>query len=833
MRIATKLLGVTSCGAGYALQTDAVEIRILFLTDEILRIRAGFDGDFAEESYSLVMTAWEDRMDDVLGAERRRIMPAQATCREKTDCFILQGKKLRIEAYKDPFLLRIYDEEGTLLHEDLPYRGWICDSNNRRIHSCVLEAEDDYFGFGERTGELNKRETFMQTAPGDCMGYNPEKTDALYKHIPFYLRLNEATKKACGYFYHTTWEIDFNMGRSHSNYVKHHSTVRIDGGDVDLFFIAGPKMRDIIERYTDLTGKSAMLPKAALGYLGSSMYYPELPKDADDAIVGFIDTAKAEGIPIDGFQLSSGYCELDNGEGMKRYCFTWNYDKFKDPADHFKKMTERGITVSPNVKPGFLLSHPYHDEMVEKGMFVIYSRKDEPAVGLWWGGMGNYVDLTEASVRDEWKSYLKEDLISYGVTSVWNDNCEYEGLIDKDARVSFEGKGATIGQLKPVMSNLMCMLTHEAVHEQDADTRAFAVCRSGHAGIQRYAQTWAGDNRTCWESLRYNIATILGMGLSGVANQGCDIGGFYGEAPEEELFVRWVQNGIFQPRFSIHSTNIDNTVTEPWMYEGTKHLIREAICFRYRLSPYFYSLMRRAALTGLPIMEPLVSAFQDDVNCYNESANFMLGDALLVANVVEQGATEKEIYFPKGATFYDFYTREAYEGGSTVKLPVSLESIPLFLRDGAILPMAKNQLYNLTTEQVSDLIIYCVPDRDGVFDFYDDDGATMAYEKGVYRNTHIKMHAGERTMLSFCSTGSYESSVKRMYIDMIHREKSPYFVQVDGKEMTHYLYAKEYEAADEGWMYDMTKKSVQIKYPAISHDYEVLVSFEEFDLIGM
>lgn len=135
------------------------------------------------------------------------------------------------------------------------------------------------------------------------------------------------------------------------------------------------------------------------------------------------------------------------------------------------------------------------------------------------------------------------------MTSVWNDNCEYEGLVDKDARVSFEGKGATIGQVKPVMSNLMCQLTQEAVHEEFPNTRAFAVCRSGHAGIQRYAQTWAGDNLTCWESLKYNIATILGMGLSGVANHGCDIGGFYGTAPEEELFVRWVQNGIFQPRF--------------------------------------------------------------------------------------------------------------------------------------------------------------------------------------------------------------------------------------------------------------------------------------------
>ena len=176
-------------------------------------------------------------------------------------------------------------------------------------------------------------------------------------------------------------------------------------------------------------------------------------------------------------------------------------------------------------------------------------------------------------------------------------------MVDKDCRCSFEGKGGTIGQLKAVMSNIMCHVTDEAIQETFGNQRPYIVCRSGHSGIQKYAQTWAGDNLTCWDSLKYNIATILGMSLSGVANQGCDIGGFYGPAPEAELLVRWIQNGIFQPRFSIHSTNTDNTVTEPWMYSGCKEYIKKAIEFRYQLIPYLYSLMERAHETGLPIMD--------------------------------------------------------------------------------------------------------------------------------------------------------------------------------------------------------------------------------------
>ena len=247
------------------------------------------------------------------------------------------------------------------------------------------------------------------------------------------------------------------------------------------------------------------------------------------------------------------------------------------------------------------------------------------------------------------------------------------------------------------MSNIMCHITDEAIHETFTNTRPYIVCRSGHCGIQRYAQTWAGDNLTCWDSLKYNIATILGMSLSGVANQGCDIGGFYGPSPEAELMVRWIQNGIFQPRFSIHSTNTDNTVTEPWMYGDCTDYIREAIGLRYQLSPYLYSLMERAHETGLPIMEPMCSAFQEDVKCYEEGVDFMLGDSLLVANVVEKGAVSRKVYLPEGETFYDFYTRAAYEGGRTVELPVDLGSIPLFVRSGAIIPMAEDRLDNLKT----------------------------------------------------------------------------------------------------------------------------------------
>lgn len=854
MRVANKVTSIEKRGSGFSIMTDAVEIRLMFMTDDILRIRAGFDGDFAEESYTLAMTAWEDRMDDVLMGYRRRIEPKEGrllTADEKIARLagldhalgyphadvegveLICGAKMTLVVFREPYMLKIFNEDGQLVHEDIPYMGLQEDSNHRRIHYSALTDQDHYYGFGERTGKIDKREEYMQLIPGDSMGYNAEKTDRLYKHIPFYVRLNDRTRQAVGYFYHNTFESDFDMGRSHTNYVRHHSIYRTDGGDIDLFFINGPKISDVIERYTDLTGKSVMLPVGALGYLGSSMYYPELPKDADDAVIDFIDTTREENIPIDGFQLSSGYCNVETSQGLKRCTFTWNHDRFKDPAGFFAEMTRRGVSVSPNIKPGMLLCHPLHDEFVARGMFVRDSKEDKPAVGIWWGGLGNYVDFTDPRARTEWKNYVRKSLVDYGDYSIWNDNCEYDGLTDKDARVSFEGKGATIGQTKAVMANMMCQLAQEAIHEVKPDQRAFVVTRSGHAGLQRYAQTWAGDNFTSWTSLKYNIATILGMGLSGVSNMGCDIGGFYGPAPEEELFVRWVQNGIFQPRFSIHSTNTDNTVTEPWMYSGSKDLISAAIHFRYQLSPYLYSLMRRANETGLPMMQPLFMVYQDDVNTYGEGINFMEGDSLLVANVVDKGATSKEVYFPAGHTFYDFYTREAYAGGETYCFPVDIKSVPLFLADGAILPMASNTLTNLTTEKVTGLRLLLVPSGRSSFVLYEDDGNTMQYQQGGYRRTVIEMEEGERTSVKFASTGTYRSPIEDIYVDMVHREKAPFWVTVAGEQIPHFLHRARFEEADCGWYYSQSRRSVQIKYPNPGRDYELLVSFEDIDLLGM
>ena len=822
----------------FSVSTNAVEIRIWFLTDDILRIRAGFDGDWDEASYSLTMTAWDSRTDELMKDCRKRVQSAAAALTDGDRQAVIQGARLKVVIEKAPFRIMVYDKDGSLLHADIPDLAYREDSNHRRIHASQIEADDCFYGFGEKSGEINKAEKYMNMAPGDAMGYNAKETDSLYKHIPFYIRLNRGTKQAVGYFYHNTAECDFNMGREKRNYWHRYSSYRTDAGDIDLFLIAGPSIREIIERYTDLTGKSVMLPKAALGYLGSSMYYPELPENSDDAVLDFIDTTREEGIPADGFQLSSGYCAVETAEGIKRCTFTWNHKRFKDPADWFAQMEKRGIVVSPNIKPGMLLVHPLLNEMKEKGMFLPASDDnaglDGLAVGTWWGGPGLFVDYTKESTRLHWKQYIKDALLKYGCRSIWNDNCEYDSLVDKDAKVYFEGKGSTIGTMKPVMSNLMCQLSNEAIEEYDPDCRPFSVCRSGHAGIQRYAQVWAGDNLTHWDTLKYNIATILGMALCGVSNHGCDIGGFFGPAPEGELFVRWVQNGIFQARFSIHSASNDNTVTEPWMFRESADTIRDAILLRYRFTPYLYSAEYEASRTGAPIMRALVYDFQNDPKAWEESFEFLFGRDILVANVLEEGAKTRTVYLPAGCKWYDWNDKfRCYEGGQTIEVPVTMATIPMFVREGAVIAMADNQLMTMEGDHTTALHLIVAPKGTTTTTLYDDDGITNDFKSGVYRKTTITTTAGERVTMNFASEGSYKDTVETIKVEMIAKEKSPFWVTLDGRKIEHFLNRRKFDAAAEGWYYSQSKKAVEVKYANPAKDHELTVSFEQFDLIGM
>ena len=420
---------------------------------------------------------------------------------------------------------------------------------------------------------------------------------------------------------------------------------------------------------------------------------------------------------IDNFWLASGYSSGE--EDNLRYTFNWNHRRFPDPEGFFKKMNAMGINVICNLKPGVLKNHPYAKYYEEHDAFIKSPDGTGDATGRWWGGEGRFIDFTSPKGREAWKYLLEETILKKGTRTVWNDNCEIDGIEDRLSRCDYEGAKGTMEDLKIIHSNMMAYVAVQAIHDVYPGERPYVINRAGFAGIQRYAQVWGGDNLTDWRTVKFNLATIMGMGLSGCANMGCDIGGFAGSAPEGELLLRWIQSGIFQPRFTINSANSDNTVTQPWMYAENLPYVREAFALRYCMLPYLYSLMREASVDGLPVMRPLFLEFPDDPACYTyESLTFMYGPAVLVANVVEKGAKTRKLYLPKGCTWYDMNDHlRAYEGGRTIEVPVNLGSIPMFLRGSAVFCTSED-VRRILTDKVRQLDLLIAAEWDSEFVYY-------------------------------------------------------------------------------------------------------------------
>lgn len=813
------------------LNCDHSSTKIYLMTDDVIRLRTAFNPEFLEESYVLTTTAWEDRFDQLLANERQRITALTPITHENEQQLTIQTQNLQLTINKNPFYIQIHDQQQQLIYSDLKSRPYTQDQLGRVTHYTEIDVENDaFYGFGEKTGAINKlRRRLVQNAK-DTLAYDPEFSDPLYKHIPFYIKLNQQTKAAVGFFYHNTYESIFDMGVEHSNYHHRYSSFCADGGDLDLFILNGPSISAVVERYTQITGKSAMLPAYALGYLGSTMYYVELPENCDQEIVKFVKKCREEDIPIDNFHLSSGYTVDQNN---KRQLFTWNSQRFPNPSQFFQAMHDNGAPATPNIKPGVLLSNPNYATMAEKQIFMGQSVAGaNPYVDYWWGGLGSFIDFTNPTARQTWSEYLNTTLLQHGVTSLWNDNCEYDSLTDRSILCNFDGKTAHLAQLKSIQPNLMAFTGRQALLKHQPNLRPYSVNRGGFAGIQRYSQTWAGDNMTSWKSLKFNIATILGMGLSGVANNGCDIGGFWGPHPDAELFVRWVQNGIFQPRFSIHSCNTDNTVTEPWMFQDKTPLIRDAIKLRYRLMPYLYTLMREAHVHGTPIMRPTFYEFQGDITTYNQSVDFMLGSSLLVANVIEASASNRQVYLPAGSNWYDFYTKQAYAGGQTISVPVELNSIPLFIRDSAILAMDENN--PMTARGNFQKLNLVLGGANAEFKLYQDDGISQEYLQDNYRETKVTvLRADEQTLINFAQIGKFTPNTQELTLELINPHKGPFWVSIAGAKIPHFLHREKFAAATTGWYYSNSNGSVEIKLAFPSHDCQIIVSFAHFDLIGM
>lgn len=670
--------------------SDGKYVRLDFL-DHMLRVAIYKDADSLFRTFSICPGT---SIMPKTGRKRLSLDGLKTLPQEKEDEFHIDDVKITLD--KENFFLHYYLGEELLFRD----RGILSynfeeEMGKGSYHYLSREKDEHIYGLGDKTGNVNKNMGHYRLETFDALGFDANRSDPLYKQIPFYICKNHVGSYGIYYDTYSNGEIDF--GQEHNNYYETYKYFHCEEEDLVYYVIFG-SVEEIIERFTFLTGKSYLPPKWSFKYCASTMAYTDDPHPLD-AFEEFKKKLDEYHIDCGGFYLSSGYTQI----GDKRCVFHWNREKFPDPkgfSDSFRKL---GIHFLPNIKPAFLTSHPLYEYIKEKGWFLHYL-DGSPYVFPFWGGMGSYLDFTNEEAFDFWTECVKENLVDLGYESIWNDNNEYD-IHAEDVYADGFGKPIKAKLIRPLFSLLMVMASYQA---QDQMKRHMAVTRSAPAGFQRLCQTWTGDNNTSFDDFRGNHKMAMTASLTGFAFIGQDIGGFAGKRPERELFLRWIQYGIFTPRFTLHSWNDDSSSTMPWLYEELKEPVMKLFGLRKQLVPYIYSEAMNAVENYHPLIYPVFLKYPS----YDEESDFFfMGNHILACPIFDEGKTWLEVLLPEG---YFYFGDRRVSGALKLKnLPTDLPIY--FIKEGSVIP-----------SYVDDRLEFMIyPLEKGTFEyrFYEDDSS--------------------------------------------------------------------------------------------------------------
>ncbi|KOU43478.1 hypothetical protein ADK53_05370, partial [Streptomyces sp. WM6373] len=458
------------------------------------------------------------------------------------------------------------------------------------------------------------------------------------------------------------------------------SELRMEGGPLRCWLLVGTPAR-VLQGWSGLTGSAAVPPQWALGY--------------QHARWGFGSAAEVRrvvaGYASRGLALSAVHLDIDHYDGHR--VFTVDEERFPDLPGLARELREKGVRlvsiVDPAVKAGDAL-HAAGLTVGSGGAFVRDARGQEVR-GEVWPGECAYPDFTDPEVR-EWWGGLYEERLAQGFSGFWHDMNEPvsfaafgDSTLPRSARHAMDGAGGDHREGHNVYALGMARAGWEGLVRLRPAERPFLFSRSGWAGMQRYGGTWSGDVETSWEGLRASLALVLGLGLCGVPYSGPDVGGF-GGSPTPELYVRWLQLGSYLPLFRTHSA-IWAGRREPWEFgPEVEEQARAAMAERERLRPYFVTLAHMARRTGAPYVRPVWWGAPEDRRLRDCEDSFLLGDALLVAPVLECGADRRAVRLPRGR-WYDTATGAAHEGPGQILLDAPQGRIPVLARAGAVLPV--------------------------------------------------------------------------------------------------------------------------------------------------
>src|SRR5688572_4663046 len=586
----------------YYFDAEKTRLEIKVVTDEIIRFR--FNSEYFAKDFSYAITP-ELNENSV-----------HVTVHENGDHYHLNTGSLKVHISKSHLRIRIEDLEGKVISED--ENGYHWEPNPGFGGSYVycskhIQQSECFYGLGDKPCDLNLRGKRFLNWGTDTYGFAKEQ-DPLYRNIPFYYGLHDG--KGYGIFFDNSFQSFFDFG--HENPAV--ASFWAEGGEMSYYFIAGPELINVAERFTYLTGRPELPPLWALGYHQSKWsYYPE------STVMEIAQQFRQRQIPCDVIHL-----DIDYMDGYR--CFTWDQTRFPDPGKMIENLQDDGFETVVIIDPGIKIDPEYkvYAEALDRGYFC--KRQDGDLMrGKVWPGECNFPDFTNPVVRSWWSDLIKP-FTELKIGGVWNDMNEpavFEiGTFPDDVRHNYDGLDVSHRRGHNVYGMQMARSTYEGFKKHQPSKRPFVLTRSGFAGVQRYSAVWTGDNIASWEHLWIANMQCQRLSVSGVSFCGSDIGGFIGN-PDGELFVRYIQMAVFHPFFRGHSSH-DHGNKEPWAFGPSfEPLIRKAIELRYQLLPYIYTTFYQYVTHGTPMIRPLAFMAQHENETLLRMHEFGFGDQLL------------------------------------------------------------------------------------------------------------------------------------------------------------------------------------------------------------
>jgi alpha-glucosidase len=539
-------------------------------------------------------------------------------------------------------------------------------------------AGADILGFGAATGGPDRNGTRFRLMTRDTLFYGIP--GASYTAFPFFIA--RRPERTLGILVATTWPLDVVVDEG-----KVAITAACDtaGSPVDVIVFQGT-IADIVRELSSLVGRTFLPPAWALGFHQSRWSYK-----TDRAVLEVARRFRTLDLPADVIHLDIHH--------MDRYrVFTWHPRRFPQPAAMHRELAGLGFRTLAIVDPGVSVAPYTVHEMLCRGDMLLTRSDGQPYVGKVWPGATVFPDFAQARVRESW-GQLHRPLIDPGVSGIWNDMNDpvlRAGEVYDPLGEDVQHHGVPHARVRNLYANGMAEATVAGLRSLRPGKRPFVLSRSGFLGIQRHAAVWTGDNHSSWQHLRENLDMVLNLGLSGVPMTGADVGGFgrgpgkYGAVkpfrPSAELFVRWMELGALLPFFRVHCT-LYAPRQEPWSFgRRALDLARVVLKRRYRLLPLLYRLALEAHETGLPLARPMFMHY--DLPNGVARDQFLLGDRVLVAPVLDKGASQREVWLPTGGWTH-WLTGETHGGDQAIVVEAPLGMTPIFIRDGTALFVAE------------------------------------------------------------------------------------------------------------------------------------------------